>query len=352
MAQIPANSVILQTGGGANLLSWPIIPAGSPYTVQKSTDGVNFSTLATPVGNSYLDSSVLIGTQYWYTVAPTGGAATPSTPASIVPCVVGQINLGYLRYQAQLAADMINANFVTVDAWNFYLNQSACELYDCLVTHYGENYFLAPPLLIPLTGLPSYPLPNGANYPIAGIPSPGFYKISGVDANVSGASAGINAGWTPLSRFNWSDRDRFTIFGSQMANLGGLSRMSYRVMGGNLFILPQNSNQLVQVWYVPMLPPMLNDTDMLSFSLSGWSEFVIVDAAIKALIKEESLEQAEALSARKSALLERIEVAATARDVDQPNTISNVRATMSDPGFSSWGQGGFGGGFGGLGGGF
>jgi hypothetical protein len=51
-------------------------------------------------------------------------------------------------------------------------------------------------------------------------------------------------------------------------------------------------------------------------------------------------------------LIERIEVTASNRDVGQPNTVSNVRATMGDPGFSSWGNGFGAGGFGGSGGGF
>ncbi len=85
---------------------------------------------------------------------------------------------------------------------------------------------------------------------------------------------------------------------------------------------------------------LLQDTDMLSFSISGWSEYVIIDAAIKALIKEESFEQAAALYAKKSGLLERIETTAANRDVGQPNTISDTR---SNTGFCD------GGGFGGTG---
>jgi len=89
---------------------------------------------------------------------------------------------------------------------------------------------------------------------------------------------------------------------------------------------------------------------MLSFSLSGWSEYVIIDAAMKAMIKEESLEKWSALSSQKQTQIERIETQAANRDVGQPNSVSNVRGTMGDPGFGGFGQGGFGGGAGGFGG--
>jgi hypothetical protein len=84
---------------------------------------------------------------------------------------------------------------------------------------------------------------------------------------------------------------------------------------------------------------LLQDTDMLDFSFSGWSEYIIVDAAMKAMIKEESLEKWNALNASRQVLIERIETTAANRDVGQANTVSNTRATMGDPGFSNWGGG-------------
>jgi hypothetical protein len=355
IAGIPQN-VILQTGNGNNLITWnPVIGAVS-YSVQRSVDGINFSSIGTPVISSYVDSAVSVGISYYYQIASVNVSGTSpyniSYPASITPCLPGQINLGYLRYNSQLKADKLNSLYLTTDEWNFNINQSSNELYDILVNKYGEDYFLAPPLLISLTGAQFYPLPNGSNYPVNGIPSPAIYKLNGIDANVSGYAIGPNAGWIPLARSNWSDRDRYTTWPGQAGALNNIYQMSYREMGNNLFLFPQNTNMYIQVWYVPILTQMLLDTDMLPFSISGWSEFVIIDAAMKAMIKEESLEKWNALAGTKAALIERIEVTASNRDVGQPNTVSNVRATMGDPGFSSWGNGFGGGGFGGSGGGF
>lgn len=342
-------NVILQTGNGKNLLIWNISAGATSYSIQRSVDGVSFSNLGTSLVNSYVDSTALVGISYYYQVASVNGSGTSGYsvpyPVSITACLPGQINLGYLRYMSQLRCDKLNSEFLTTDEWNFNINQSVNELYDILVTKFGDDYFFAPPLVIPLTGLVSYPLPDGSNYSAA----PAIYKLNGIDANISGAAPGPNAGWTPLSRANWSDRDRYTTWPGQAGALNNIYQMSYRVMGNQLYIFPTNTNQLIQIWYVPILTQLLQDTDMLPFSISGWSEYVIVDAAIKALQKEESFEHVQSLLGEKSVLIERIETTAANRDVGQPNTVSNVRATMGDPGFSNWGAGFGGGGFGGGG---
>jgi hypothetical protein len=91
---------------------------------------------------------------------------------------------------------------------------------------------------------------------------------------------------------------------------------------------------------------------MMPFSISGWSEYVIVSAAILGSNKEESFDLVTKLEEQKARLLDRIESTAANRDVGQPNTVSNVRSTMGDPGFSDWGNGFGAGGFGGSGGGY
>ncbi len=346
---IPQN-LILQTGNGQNLVTWDIVAGAISYTVQRSTDGVNFAFLGNSVVNSYVDLTCVVGHQYYYQVASvnavgTSGYASPY-PLSITPCLPGQINLGYLRYMSQLAADKLNSFYLTTDEWNFNINQSATELYDILITKFGDDYFFAPYLLIPLNGSISYSIPDGSNYPINGINSPALYKLNGIDANISGAGNGPNAAWVPLARTNWINRDDYSTWPGQSGVLNNVYQMSYRPMGNQIFFFPQNINMLVRVWYVPMLSQMLLDTDMLSFSISGWSQYVIVDAAMKAMSKEKSGEKWLLLNNQKDKLMERIEATAANRDVGQNNAVSNTRATVGDPSFSCFGTG-WGGGLGG-----
>lgn len=357
----PPTQIILQTGNGQNFLTWNAVAGVTGYSVQRSTDGVNFSVVGTPTLNAYLDTAVSIGTNYFYSVASVTPAGivgyAASSPTSITPCAPGQINLGYLRYQARLRADMLKSNFCTNDEWNFMLNNSAMELYDLLVTKFGEDYFLAPLQILQTSGQVFYPLPNGTNYLNTngipdpnGTPAPACYKVYGCDLNAYGAQLANATGWVSMSRFNIADRNKYNLFlGAASNNVAGqYCQFQYREMGTNIEILPINSGQYIRLWYVPLTPQLLQDTDMLPYSYSAWHEYVAVDAAAKALAKQQLFDQAQDLMNKKNDLMIRIETTAANRDVGQPNTATNSRSMLGDPNF---GGGMFGGGSGFWGGG-
>jgi hypothetical protein len=342
--------IYITTGNGQVCLNWNIVAGATGYPIERSTDGVTFAALATATTNFYVDSSALIGTQYYYQIASTSSAGTSgfnstasnSLPLAITPCAPGQVNLGYLRYQARLRADMLKSNFLTVDEWNLMINQSEDELYDLLVCKFGEDYFLATPLIITSSSLQAYPLPDGTNYKQTnglpdpnGTPAAACYKVYGIDLNSYGAGLNNPQGWRSMSRFNWADRNKNNfLLGAASNNVSGqYAQFQYREMGSSIYIMPINSGQYFRLWYVPLVPQLLLDTDMLPFSYSGWHEYVVVDVAAKALEKQEFYEQAAALMARKAALQERIEVTAANRDVGQPNTSTNSRAMLGDPNF-------------------
>jgi hypothetical protein len=345
-------NVILQTGNGVNLLTWNLIPSSS-YTVQRSTDGQTWTTVASPTTNQYLDSSVTIGTNYFYQVS-AGSGYTPSQPNSITPCAPGQINLGYLRYQARLRTDMLKSNFVTNDEWNIEINQSAKELYGLLVQKYGEDYFLAPLQVFYSAGQQFYPLPNGQNFlNINGLPNPNgtpaaaCFKVHKMEVNSFGAQVTNPNGWVPMSRCNAADLDKYNLLLGAAANYtaGQYCQFQYREMGTNVTVIPLNTGQAFRLWYVPLALDLLQDTDMMPFSYSGWHEYVVVDVASKSLDKKQFADQAARLDARKEALLLRIETEAANRNVGAPNTATNSRAMVGDPNFgggmfNGWGSGG------------
>lgn len=357
LSAIP-QSAYITTGNGQICLNWGIVAGATSYSIQRSTDGVTFATIANPSVNLYVDTTGTVGTLYYYQIASVSLAGTSGYQAygtndlklSIVPCLPGQINLGYLRQQARLRADKLMSQFLTDDEWNFNINQACFELYDLLVSKYGDDYFLALPLLVPMTGLNSYPIPDGSNYPVNGANSPALLKLVGIDVNVNGGPTSPLAGWVPLSRFNWSDRDRYTVWPGQAGALNNFYKMGYRMMGNQFEVIPANTAQTLRIWYVPMMVQLLLDTDMLPFSISGWSEYVLTAAAILGLLKEESFDQANVLATIKGVIIQRIEYAAENRDVGQPNTVSNTRQTMGDLGFGGYGNGfgssSIGGGFG------
>lgn len=349
LTSVPQN-VVLTTGNGQNYLNWSEVLGATGYTIQSSTSGLvgSFTTVATSAVNNYLDTTVSPGTQYWYQVASNNAGGTSNFASlgtngltlTIVPCLPGQINLGYIRYMSKLRANKLESEFLTQDEWNWNINQSMKRLYDLLVTKFGDNYFAAPRIQFNTNNAAIYPLPDGSNYGGA----PALYKLIGVDVGVNAS----NNQWFTLPRYNIIDRNKYSTL--QLAGtVQSIYGLSYIVMGNNLEFIPLPSAQIVQLLYVPMVKEMLQDTDMMPFSISGWSELVIVDAAIKALVKEESFDQAQALVGDRAEIIDRIATTAANRDVGQANTVSNTRSRCGDQnfggiygGFSGWGSGGSG----------
>lgn len=336
---IPATpqNFLVQQGNGQVLVSWDISAGSTSYSVQRSTDGVTYSTLATPAPNQYLDLAVTIGTQYYYKVAASNGSGTSlyTTPQSVVPVQTGEMTLGQLRLLSQQKADRVNSQFVTTAECNTYINQSYFELYDLLTTVY-EDYYIAPALQLVTDGTSQlYPLPNGTNYNGA----PPFYKLMGIDCGLDNSG---NA-WVTLKKFNFIARNRY-VYPNISSTFLGVFNLQYRLLGNNIELIPTPSaNQILRLWYIPRMQQLLADTDIAD-GVSGWTEYIAVDVAIKILQKEES--DVSVLMAEKAALKKRIEDSAMNRDVGQSDTISNTRSWSERSG--NYGGGGFDGSFGGY----
>lgn len=315
---IPQN-FYAQSGNLQVFLSWNLVAGATSYSVQRSDDGVTFASIGTPAVNQYLDTTATPNTQYFYQVASVNGSGTSSyTQAQAsVATKPGDLSLGQVRLAAQQRADMVNSGFITMPEWNSYINQSYFELYDILTTAY-EDYYMATPLVFQTDGSILYDLPNGVNYSAA---RP-FYKLLGVDYGVTGD----NNAWVSLSKFNFIGRNQY-IYPQITATVLGPFNLQYRVMGSQIMMIPQTTvGQYLRLWYIPRMVQLLQDTDIVD-GVSGWTEYIIVDTAIKALQKEES--DVSVLMAQKQALLDRIQSTASNRDAGQPDTISDVRSSAA-----------------------
>ncbi len=314
---IPSN-FSLQQGNGEAFLSWNFVSGATGYSIQRSTDGTSFSLLASPTTNFYLDSTVTVGTNYFYQIASTNSDGTSSytSALSIVPTNTGDLSLGQTRLMSQQRADRVNSNFVTMSEWNTYINQSYFELYDLLTTVY-EDYFVQSPTTLTTNGTNQLTLPTD------------FYKMLGVDLALNSST---NA-YVTLKKFDFISRNKY-IYPQLTSSYLGVFNMRYRVFGNTLFLIPTpQSGQAIRIWYVPKLTQLLQDTDILT-GISGWSEYVIVDAAIKALQKEES--DVSVLMMQKQMLMKRIEESSMNRDAGQPDTISDVRSRTDGWGGDGW----------------
>ncbi len=321
---IPTNLIVQQANRHV-LVQFDLIAGATSYSIQRSTDGVNYTVIATPTTNSYLDSTVLVGVEYWYQVASTNTSGTSPycAPIAVVPAPTAELSLLELRQRAQQKADRVNSNFVTTDEWNFFINQAMYELYDTLIDVY-EDYFMATPAQFMTDGTTYlYNLPDGAtsfiNLNQQSYIAPPFYKLAGVDLGINSAG---NA-WVTVNKFNFIDRNRF-VYPNTASTIYGIFNLQYRMVGNQLLMIPTpTANQPVRLWYYPRLPALLKDTDLTTIGYSGWLQYVIVRAAKYALDKEES--DTSKLDQELSVLNSRIEETSQNRDAGQPDKISDVR---------------------------
>jgi hypothetical protein len=150
-----------------------------------------------------------------------------------------------------------------------------------------------------------------------------FYKCKGVW--ISNGSPAPGGGWDPLRRFQWDQQNMLRQAGSyfqtgftalplyRLFTLNGREKVGIAPMIGGTY----------RVWYYPAPYKMLVGTDRID-GRSGWDEWVVKDAAIKCLLKEESVEQAASIKAIRDELFSRFQLHASERDASQPEKIRNV----------------------------
>lgn len=218
------------------------------------------------------------------------------------------ITLSELRTQSRQRADMENSEFVTDSELNSYINSSIAELHDILIQSYGADYRVKS-VEFTTTSSDSYELSSI-------ITDNDFYKLNGVDAKLNGSI------WTTLFPFNFNERNKHQTTG--LYSYLGVTSLRYRVVGSKIYLSPTPDNATaMRVWYTPVATKLTIDADTLD-DLNQYAEYVIVDAAIKMMQKEES--DVSVLLAQKAGLKRRIEEVANNRDVGNGDSISDVYA--------------------------
>ena len=218
--------------------------------------------------------------------------------------------LGQLIAGIRQRADMQNSQFVTDVELADYVNQAIAELYTSLTTRFQDYYAEEKEY--------SLPADNGAALP------DGFFKCLGVDLVVGGRTH-------TLRPYMWSERNIPT------------TDTFYRIQGNTIRFIPETTTSgTVTLWYVPepqyfeVADPLT--TELLAKTLAtvdsqiqrGYEEYVILDAAIKCLIKEES--DATALIALRERVRRQIEEAGETRSADESYRIADIStATMDFP---------------------
>lgn len=218
-----------------------------------------------------------------------------------------EVTLAEIRSQVRQRADMTASQFVTDAELNGWINSSNAELYDLLVTKFGNDYFVETHSFTTLDGVERYDLPAG------------FYKLLGVDLQLTPGLG--DDGYITLRPFTFAERNRYATANAQ--TWMGVTNLRYRLNGSKIWFTPTPQQaQGIRLWYVPRVAPLVNDSDVVD-GVSGWTEYIVVDVAIKALQKEES--DVSVFLAQKAALIQRIEAAAENRDAGNPATVADVQ---------------------------
>ena len=230
----------------------------------------------------------------------------------------GVVTLEDIRTQLRNRIDRKNSNFFTNTELNIYISDSYKELYDILIQKFGDDYYVAAPYAFTTTSSEFYDLPAD------------FYKLVGVDASYNG---GAGNGWVTLRQFMFQERNSYTLPNYQA--FYGITNLRYRLYDNKLWFTPiPVAGQLLRLFYFPRPADLTDDADTVD-GISGWEEYIICDAAIKCMVKEES--DPQAFAAQKQAMLTRIESAAENRNAGQPQTVSDVNQSFWP--YGPWGPG-------------
>jgi hypothetical protein len=192
-----------------------------------------------------------------------------------------------LRDRAKQESDNVGQSFVADTEWNGYIAASYQELYGLIVTAFGNDYFTQ----TPASGFTI--TTDGVNEMFA-LPAD-LFKLLAVDIQVTAPNY-----WVALKPFQMAERNTFGFLGSMIPMAG----------------------QTIRLLYVPRATVLTADVDVID-GVNGWEEYVVVDAVIKALTKEES--DVSVFGQRKAALLERLQGEITNRDAGSPACVADVQ---------------------------
>lgn len=209
------------------------------------------------------------------------------------------VTLANLKLRAREASDMVNSQFVSDEELVRYINSSIQKLYDKILKHYGQDYYVKDD--------PYEFTTNADNDPVA-LPAD-FYKCIGVDADLGGTF------FTSIKPFNFAERNNY----SNIARIH--ESLRYRIMGNQIRFTKSHGNTKIKVWYIPTAPQLVNVGDELD-GINGYEELLIVDTAIKMLRKEET--DISALVLEKKELEDDLFTSADNRDIGQPQRVTDV----------------------------
>lgn len=211
-------------------------------------------------------------------------------------------SLANLRAEVRDRADIENSDHITDAQVDRYINQSGAALHAMLVEHCEDEFveLFSGTTDAASGGITSISLNTEAEV------TAGAYKILGVEVTTNGVRS-------ELSRWNWKSRPALLADG-----VSGPPHF-YRWVSYTVQIIP--SVPTATPYVIAAIPPYVDlaeDDDTLD-GRDGWEEWIVWDAAIKAMVKEET-DTREAVAERDRVLL-RIKSQMKKRDFAHPHRV-------------------------------
>ena len=223
------------------------------------------------------------------------------------------ITLAELKKRVRERTDKLDSEFITEDELTYYINAALASLHDILVQSYGEDYYVKDVEWTASNGVQRYNLSDI-------VTDNDFYKLRGLDAQLNGSE------FFTLQQFNFNERNRFQNFG--IWDYLGITNVRFRLVGDEIFLTPPpDQNTLMRLWYIPKSTTLTLDTDSIN-DINFYTDFVIVDAGIRVLDKEES--DVSVLAAQRQILEQRITEAAKNRNASDPESVSDIYIQNDD----------------------
>jgi hypothetical protein len=199
------------------------------------------------------------------------------------------VTLAELKARVRSQADAPTSNFLTETELLEFINSAYRELWDLLIEADEDRYIQQYAYTTSGSLSDSYRLQEIDD----------FYRLRGVDIGPAGSRYS-------LLPYSFQERND--------PQMGSIPR--YQLRGSDIYLNPAPGvGETLTVYYVPSCTPLEDDDDVVD-GINGWEEYIVVDAVIRYLMKEES--DFSGFAMRKKGLLDRIESMAVSRDVDVP----------------------------------
>ena len=230
-------------------------------------------------------------------------------------------SLSSLITRSRRRADQENSTFCTDAEVTDYINEAIAELHEMMVNEY-ELYYVSST---------SFSLPTGHadGDNVKDLPN-NFWKALGCDF----ASGGVTR---RIRRYMFQERNAYE---SPMLKQGYMANVFFIIEGDNIRFIPESPpGGTVTLWYVPEPQKFAADTGTALEAIdkalaNGFERFIILDAAIKMLQKEES--DTKVLMAEREGVRQRLMIVAKNRTPGESRAIADVKVGTAIRSYINW----------------